>query len=183
MMSNQKEQADIFLKQMESFANEMKKAVGVPIIPEPKSGAQLWYDQRELTLKFLISVEKIKKFFHEGLAQGKLLATRCKNCGRIYFPPQVDCPYCKTSEMEWIKLPKEGELVTYTIITTRPYSFGHYPDYTVGVVKLKNGVQITAWIRETDPKKLRVGMPVKLEIVKREPEGYYTYEFVPIKEE
>ncbi|MEB3755432.1 MAG: Zn-ribbon domain-containing OB-fold protein, partial [Desulfurococcales archaeon] len=150
---------------------------------EPKSGAQLWYDQRELTLKFLISVEKIKKFFHEGLAQGKLLATQCKKCGRIYFPPQVDCPHCKTSEMEWIELPKEGELVTYTIITTRPYSFGHYPDYTVGVVKLKNGVQITAWIRETDPKKLRVGMPVKLEIVKREPEGYYTYEFVPIKEE
>jgi hypothetical protein len=37
-MSNQKEQADMFLKQMEGFANEMKKAVGVPIIPEPKSG-------------------------------------------------------------------------------------------------------------------------------------------------
>jgi len=178
-LSNQREQADMFLRQMEGFADEMKKAVGTPIIPEPKSGSQLWYDQREIKLKFLISVEKIKKFFHEGLAEGKLLATRCKRCGRKFFPPQVDCPYCRVSDMEWVELPRRGRLMTYTIIYVKPYSFGHYPDYTVGIAKLEDGTQVTAWVRETDPGKLKVGMPVRVEIVKREPEGYLTYELVP----
>ncbi len=53
--------------------------------------------------------------------------------------------------------------------------------YAVGVARLSNGVQVLAWVRETDPSKLRVGMKVRLEVVKREPEGYLTYELVPVE--
>lgn len=176
----QREEADAFLKQMEQFANSMKESIGVPIVFDPKTQVALWYDQRMLPLRFIISVERIRKFF-EGLAEGKVLATRCKKTGKIYFPPQVDCPDAPDSEVEWVELPREGELVTYTIIYVKPYSFGHYKDYTVGIARLTNGVQVLAWVRETDPKKLRVGMKVRLEVVKREPEGYLTYELVPVE--
>jgi uncharacterized OB-fold protein len=81
------------------------------------------------------------------------------------------------------ELPKEGELVTYTTIYVKPYSFGHYPDYTIGIARLTNGVQVLAWVREQDPKKLRVGMKVRLEVVRRQPEGYLTYEIVPVGEQ
>jgi uncharacterized OB-fold protein len=179
MPKSQKEEAIEFLKQMESFANTMKSSVGLPMIVDPKTNVAIWYDQRELTLKFMISVEKTRKFF-ESLSEGKLLATKCVKTGEILFPPQVDCPSSLDSEVELVELPKDGELTTYTIITTKPFSFSHYNDYTVGIAKLSNGVQVLAWVRETDPKKLRIGMKVKLEIVKREPEGYLTYEFVPV---
>ncbi len=180
-MSTQREQADMFFKQLEEFTKTMKQSVGIPLVMDQKTGVAMWYDQRELKLKFLISIEKTRKFF-EALSEGKVLATKCKKTGKIYFPPQVDCPDAPDSEVEWVELPKEGELLTYTIINTKPYSFGHYPDYTVGIARLANGVQILAWVRETDPKKLRVGMKVRLEVVKREPEGYLTYELVPVEE-
>ncbi|MCE4609386.1 MAG: Zn-ribbon domain-containing OB-fold protein [Desulfurococcales archaeon] len=179
-MSNQREQADAFLAQMDQFANMMKQSIGVPVLLDQKTGVALWWDQREIKLRFVISVEKIRKFF-EALSEGKLLATKCKKSGKILFPPQVDCPDDPEDEVEWVELPKEGELVTWTVIYVKPYSFGHYNDYTVGIAKLTNGVQILAWVRETDPSKLKVGQKVKIEIVKREPEGYLTYEIVPVQ--
>ncbi|MCE4620812.1 MAG: Zn-ribbon domain-containing OB-fold protein [Desulfurococcales archaeon] len=180
-MSTQREQADMFLKQLEEFTKTMKQSMGLPLVIDQKSGATLWYDQRELKLRFLISIEKTRRFF-EALTEGKVLATRCKETGEIFFPPQVDCPNAPDSEVEWVELPKEGELLTYTVINVKPYTFGHYPDYIVGIARLTNGVQVLAWVRESDPKKLRVGMKVRLEVVKREPEGYLTYELVPVEE-
>jgi len=38
-------------------------------------------------------------------------------------------------------------------------------------------------VRERDPKKLRVGMKVRLEVVRRQPENYLTYELVPVVEQ
>ena len=178
-MSTQREQADMFFKQLEDFTRTMKESTGAPIVFDQKTGVAMWYDQRELKLRFLISIERIRKFF-EGLSEGKILATRCKKTNKIFFPPQVDCPDDPNDEVEWIELPKEGELVTYTVINTKPYSFGHYDDYIVGIAKLTNGVQVLAWVREKDPKKLKVGMKVKLEVVRRQPENYITYEIVPV---
>ncbi len=178
---SQREQIEEFFKQMIGFAETMKQSVGVPLVFDQKSGAALWLDQRELTLRFTISVERIRKFF-EALSEGKVLATRCKETGTIYFPPQVDCPDAPGSEVEWIEMPREGELLTWTVIYTKPYSFSHYNDYTVGIARFPNGVNVLAWVRESDPGKLRVGMKVRLEVVKREPEGYLTYELVPVEE-
>ncbi len=180
-MSTQREQADAFLAQMDQFANMMKQSTGVPVLLDQKTGVALWWDQREIKLRFVISVEKTRKFF-EALSEGKLLATKCKKSGKILFPPQVDCPDDPTDEVEWVELPNEGELLTWTVIYVKPYSFGHYQDYTVGIARLSNGVQVLAWVRETDPSKLKVGQKVKIEIVKREPEGYLTYEIVPVTE-
>jgi len=174
-----KEMYDSQMKQFFEFVESMKKSLGVPMFPDMKSGKALYFDQREITLRFIISVENIKEFFN-GLAEGKLLGTKCKDCNQLYFPPQKDCPRCRSSNMEWVELSKEGELLTFTQINVKPYSFSHYDDYIVGIVRLPEGINVTAWIRENDPKKLKPGMKMRLEIVKREPENYYTYEWVPV---
>jgi uncharacterized OB-fold protein len=177
---SQREQADAFIKQMEEFSETMKRSVGVPAIIDPRSGITMWYDQRELKLRYILGVERIKKFF-EALSEGKVLATRCKATGTILFPPQVDCPEAPGSEVEWVEMPVEGELLTWTVINIKPYSFSHYDDYIVGVARMANGVNVLAWVRCRDPSKLKPGMKVKLAVVKREPEGYLTYELEPVE--
>ncbi len=62
-MSTQREQADMFFKQLEDFTRTMKESTGAPIVFDQKTGVAMWYDQRELKLRFLISIEKIRKFF------------------------------------------------------------------------------------------------------------------------
>jgi len=176
----QKELTDEEMKKFMSFVESMKKSMGLPMVPDMKTGVALWIDQRELNLRFVLGVERLKPFFN-GLIEGKILGTKCAKCGEIYFPPQVDCPKCKDSKVEWIELSREGTLLTFTQINVKPYSFSHYNDYIVGIGRLPEGVNITAWVRENDPKRLKVGMKVKLEVVKRMPENYYVYEWVPIE--
>ena len=176
---SQREEMEAFLRKVESFVEEMKRSIGLPLVFDQKSGAAMWFDQRELRLRFVISVEKTKRFF-EALAEGKILATRCKETGTIYFPPQIHCPEAPSSDIEWIELPREGVLLTFTVINVKPFTFSHYEDYVVGIGRLPNGVNVLAWVRG-DPRRLRRGMKVRLEVTKRDPEGYYTYEWVPIE--
>ncbi len=151
---------------------------GFPVIIDEKSGALQWVDLREMNIRYLVSIENIMPFF-EGLREGKLLATRCRDCGEIFFPPQKDCPTCKDSNMEWIELAKEGVLETLTVVFVRPPSFSNYDPYTVAIAKLDDGVRITAWLKG-DPKKVKPGQRVKVEISKRK-EGYLMYELIPIE--
>ncbi len=38
------------------------------------------------------------------LEQGKVMTTRCKECGASYFPPKMDCPRCTSSGVEWFEM-------------------------------------------------------------------------------
>ncbi|QGA68952.1 Zn-ribbon domain-containing OB-fold protein [Sulfolobus sp. E11-6] len=151
---------------------------GMPIMREIKTNNLLWIDVRELTQRFMIPIGRISKFF-EMLSKGKIIGTKCPKCGSIYFPPQDDCTKCRISGLDIIELSGEGELLTYTIITVKPVSFMHYQDYIVGIARLKEGINILAWVNE-NPQDVKVGMKVKVNIVKREPEGYLTYELKKI---
>ncbi|BCU66874.1 3-hydroxybutyryl-CoA epimerase [Sulfolobales archaeon HS-7] len=155
--------------------DQLVKITKLPIITD-KNGSPLWVDVRELDLRYQIPVKKIYKFY-EGLGKGKVMATKCPKCGAIYFPPQADCSKCRSSDLEWIEMPAEGEVVAFTKIFVKPVSFSHYPDYYVVVARMSNGVNVTAWYRGKDQPK--VGERVKLNVVERDPEGYLTYEFEP----
>lgn len=165
--------------------DKMKEAVmknvqefGFPVLQDEKSGALQWVDLRELRLRYFISVENIKPFY-EGLREGKLMASKCKKCGRLFFPPQKDCPSCFTSEMDWVELKKEGVLETLTVIFVKPPSFNHYDPYTVAIAKLDDGPRVLAWLKG-DPRQVRPGQRVKVEVSRRDKEGYIVYEIVPI---
>ncbi|AHC52220.1 3-hydroxybutyryl-CoA epimerase [Sulfolobus acidocaldarius SUSAZ] len=161
-------------KRMLEQIDQLIKTSGMPIIREPKTNNPLWVDVRDLTQRYVIPIGKIYKFF-EYLNQGKLIGTKCPKCGTIYFPPQDDCTSCRLSGLTTVELSGEGELLTYTIITVKPLSFMHYQDYIVGIARLKEGINVLAWVNE-NPKNIQVGMKVKLSVAKREPEGYITYE-------
>ncbi len=164
-------------EKLKESAEESKKKLGSPIVVDQKTSSSLWFDQRELDVRYLISVERIKKFY-EGISEGKVMATKCSKCGEIYFPPQSYCNKCGSDSIEWIELSGSGELLTYTVINVKPQSFSHYPDYAVGIARMPQGVNVLAWI-DGDIKGIKVGMKVKLEVKKREPEGYLTYWIKP----
>jgi len=52
--------------------------------------------------------------FFAGLANGKLLGTRCQSCGYTYGTPRLDCMECG-GECDWIELPPEGRIHTFTV--------------------------------------------------------------------
>ncbi len=167
---------------MSDLGEIVKKSIkeqGLPLIEETKTKLPLYISVRELPLRFQFGTSKIQKFF-EGLKEGKIYMTQCKKCGEKFFPPQADCPKCIESNMEWIQLSGEGELLTCTMIVVKPSTYTHYDNYIVGIAQMKEDVKVLAWLKIDNPEKIKPKMKVRLTTVRREPEGFITYEFVPI---
>ena len=132
---------------------------------------------RAITLTQDIPISKNLKFW-EGLKEGKVYATKCKQCGKLYFPPNMDCPDCLTAELEWVLLGSEAEIETFTHIVVRPTTFQQNKPYTVAIAKLKEGVKVLAWLTGFKLSEIKVGMKARL-VAKISQEGNPTYEFVP----
>jgi uncharacterized OB-fold protein len=112
-------------------------------------------------------------------------AAQCKKCGRIFFPPRLVCGQCQGREFKPATLASTGVLETFTVIRVAPSGFGDEAPYAVGVIKLADGVKLTAQIVDCDPESLSIGDPVKLEFRRLQQDGEsgilcYGYKFVPV---
>ena len=112
-------------------------------------------------------------------------AAKCVKCGYIAFPERLVCPECKAREFEKVILPREGKLLTYTVIHTPPSWFKDLAPYAVGVVELTNGARLTAQIADCDLDKIDTVEDVKLEFRKVQEDGNagvirYGYKVVPV---
>lgn len=101
--------------------------------------------------------------FYKNILQGKLLGGKCKKCGKVHLPPRVLCDSCFSKEFEWIELPREGKLLTYTIIHVAPSQLQEMAPYAVGIVQLKNGSQIPGMIRGVALEQIKIGMALTME--------------------
>jgi uncharacterized OB-fold protein len=100
--------------------------------------------------------------FADYLQKGKLMGTKCKKCGEIYFPPRADCIKCLNDDIEWMEFSGRGTLHTYTKIKAAPKGFGDIAPYIIGVVDLKEGGRLLSWIKDIPDDKIKIGMSVKV---------------------
>jgi uncharacterized OB-fold protein len=116
--------------------------------------------------------------FIEYLEQGKFMATRCKQCGKKYFPPRVDCPTCLTSDVEWFEVNEKGKLLTYTVINYGPLGFEEEAPYTLAIAEFNDGLRVLSRIsKKLSPDTIRIGMEVRVVPVKLGDEKI-SFEFV-----
>jgi uncharacterized OB-fold protein len=165
---------------LKKLSQEAINKSGLPIVNDEKTKDPILIDQNTLLVSYLLPVKKIMPFF-EGLMKGEVLATRCRRCGAKYFPPQADCSGCYESDMEWFKVSDEGVLLTYTQINVKPASFSNCEDYIVGIAEFQEGIKIVARVLTNDLKSLRVGMRVKLAVIREAQTRNLVYVFQPIQ--
>jgi uncharacterized OB-fold protein len=94
----------------------------------------------------------------------RLEAAKCEACGKIHYPPRVACSKCGGTTFENITLPREGKVVTFTIVRVPPAGFTEQTPLPIAIVELMDGVRIMVQIGDlADPSELEIGMPVRLE--------------------
>ncbi|MFQ5911813.1 MAG: Zn-ribbon domain-containing OB-fold protein [Nitrospinota bacterium] len=86
----------------------------VPLPRDPSS----FNDLPPITVKWPYQIDYIHSYaqdspFFAGLANGRLLGTRCPNCHYNYATPRGHCMHCGT-RTEWFDLPLEGRVHTWT---------------------------------------------------------------------
>lgn len=58
-----------------------------------------------------MTFEPIVKTYYDALEDGKIMAKKCRHCGKITYPPMPVCQECSKADLEWIELEKEAELL------------------------------------------------------------------------
>jgi len=120
---------------------------------------------RPITFIHRIPILKTSLFW-EKLDENKIYATKCKKCGKLYYPPQGDCAHCLSSDVEWVELNEDVILETYTHVLQRPAGFDKYEPYTIAIAKTKEGVRVMGWLEGVKPEKVKVGMMLEMSTTK-----------------
>jgi len=122
---------------------------------------------------------KISQFF-KNLKEGRLTTTKCKNCGKLLWPPRIICSECLSDELEWVDLGTVGELYGFTEVRLgAPLGFVQDAPFCVGFVKI-GGLLISTRIDDAKYEDLKIGDKVTLKVVELE-DGRVFYRFTPIK--
>ncbi len=125
--------------------------------------------------KSYVSDTKIAEFV-KFLEEGKIMATRCNKCGRLYFPPRADCPDDLSTDMTWQELHGGCELLTYTTTHFAPAGFEDDLPYTIALAQCEEGVAVYALLsKDVKENEIRIGMELQLAPL-RLPNGRVTYE-------
>ncbi len=104
----------------------------------------------------------IPRFWRNLPSRYNLIATRCSNCGGVYFPPRHFCPTCRRqSKLETTKLSGKGNVLTYTVIHTASEGFERQTPYIMAIIKSDEGPSFTAQIVNCAPEEMRIGMRVE----------------------
>jgi uncharacterized OB-fold protein len=105
--------------------------------------------------------------FYKFVNQGRLMGARCKRCRELLTPPRPMCPKCLSKDLEFKELPKQGKLLTYTIIHVSPKRFQKLTPYAVGIVKLEEGAQLPGIIRHIGFDRIKIGMSLAVNFDKK----------------
>ena len=119
--------------------------------------------------------------FAKHLKDGRLMGTKCKDCGAFSFPPRADCEACMSGNFEFVELTGKSTLQTFTKIVAAPTGFEDVVPYTVGVVDLEEGGRALAWFGDTvQEDEIEIGMELQVvpQIFDEEPDikVYYSLE-------
>jgi len=105
--------------------------------------------------------------FVKFLEEGKIMASKCKKCGRTYFPPRANCADCLSSDFEWKEVKGKSKLLAYTIAQFAPEGFENEVPYVLAVAELEEGLRILAHVsKDVKQEEIKIGMELKVVAVK-----------------
>ncbi|MBU4301857.1 MAG: Zn-ribbon domain-containing OB-fold protein [Actinomycetia bacterium] len=111
------------------------------------------------------SVGNFMERFFDGLKGGKFMGVKCPDCGRVYLPPRMICERCFAKNDEWVELPPEGTVESFTLAQVKVGEDGELADLEapvlIGMVKHEGAdTCLVARIEGLDPEEASVGIRV-----------------------
>jgi uncharacterized OB-fold protein len=95
----------------------------------------------------------------------RLLGSRCRRCGEVFFPRREACAQCLARELDGVELGTRGTLYTWTWVHFPLFNSRRTDDagYGVGQIDLPEGPRVQA-VLSGGPDAFRVGMQMEIEL-------------------
>jgi uncharacterized OB-fold protein len=118
-----------------------------------------WHDDLQVSNRYTFGIAG-ERFFREIKENGRILGTRCSNCGRTYVPAAAFCERCLSELHEWEDVGVVGEVVTFTILHVSYDGAPLEDPEIVALIKLGDGGLIHR-LGEIAPELVTIGMKVE----------------------
>ena len=106
------------------------------------------------------SITKTNDFI-DFLEDGKVMGTRCKDCGLVFFPPRADCYQCLASNVEWFEVSGNGKLVTYSKLEFAPVGFQDDVPYCIALLDYGKYKVFGRIAKDVPEDEIKIGMEMK----------------------
>lgn len=114
--------------------------------------------------------------FIDYLEKGKVMGTRCKDCGMMFFPPRADCYKCLAGNMEWFEVSGKGKLVSYSKLEYAPQGFDGDLPYSIALLDYGDYKVFGRIASNVPDEELQVGMELET-VANTLPSGQLNYVF------
>jgi uncharacterized OB-fold protein len=107
--------------------------------------------------------EAIGRYLEE-LKNGRLIARRCRACGRVMIPPRMFCERCFRPTDEWVYVNDTGTVNTFSLCyVTWDLRRPKRPEIpaVIEIDGASQGMGILHVVRRVAPQRMRVGLRVK----------------------
>ncbi len=95
--------------------------------------------------------------YFAAATQGRLLIKRCKACGEAHHYPRAICPFCWSSDVDWIQAAGKGTIYSYSVTRRGPGA-----PYCIAYVTLDEGPVMLTHIVDTALDTIRIGQQVEV---------------------
>jgi scaffold protein (connect acetoacetyl-CoA thiolase and HMG-CoA synthase) len=113
----------------------------------------------------------------------RLEGQRCTGCQAMQFPPRLTCRGCGKATLEAYRFSGRGEVFSHAEVAQPPFGFDG--PYVVALVRLEEGILVTAQLTDVEARDVAIGMPVEMvtrRLQEKGPDGLlvYAYKFRPV---
>ncbi|MBI2068214.1 MAG: Zn-ribbon domain-containing OB-fold protein [Deltaproteobacteria bacterium] len=137
-------------------------------VPLPQN-VELLKDLSPIVLKQPYHIDYIHSYGQDspwfaGLANKRLLGTRCQKCGYRFATPKLSCMECG-GDCDWVEMPQEGKIHTFTVCEFGSEEFLKETPFILCLVEFENfNTLLLSRLIGVDPREASlswVGMKVK----------------------
>lgn len=104
------------------------------------------------------------KFFNHLKQKDTFLATKCKNCNKVLFPPRLYCEDCfnEIPDSDWMEVPSSGTVRIYTVAKLNAHGEKMQEPRVIAMIDIDNtDGAILGIIKTNDYEKDFSGLKVK----------------------
>ena len=91
----------------------------------------------------------------------RLIGAECRKCGKRHYPPRPTCPYCGSSELVEVELPRTGSVETFSVVYSVPDGYRRATPVVTAIVRLDDGTRVATSLTDVLPEEVRTGMRVE----------------------
>ncbi len=127
-----------------------------------------------------VDVNPETQAFWDATAQGRLLLSRCDDCGSVIWYPRGYCPACSSMATSWFESAGRGTIYTFSITRRGSGAWASVGPYVIAYVELDEGPRVLTNIVGCAVDDVRIGMAVQV-VFDDTGEGMSVYRFSPAK--